>query len=152
MQFEELPEIVIQEFSKTQAGIGSSILDRFQEINMIRRQNALRMMSQIQDLGTVRLPEIQLNTSPVFLRLPIICNSKRFANQVFKYLNHCGIGVSKSYTRTIPDIFSNYLEMTRTNFPGASHLANCLLTLPTHHYVRKNDFSKIIEALDRLDY
>jgi dTDP-4-amino-4,6-dideoxygalactose transaminase len=151
MEFEELPEIAIQEFSKTQAGIGSSILDRYKEINLTRRQNALRMISQIQELSTVRLPEIQLNTNPVFLRLPIICNSKYFANQVYEVLNQCGIGVSKSYTRTIPDIMSNYLEITRTKYPGASHLANCLLTLPTHQYVRKYDFEKIKEALASSD-
>ena len=151
MKFEVLPDITIQGFSKTQAGIGSSILNRYKEINKIRRQNALRMMSQILEIGSVRLPEIHLNANPVFLRLPIICNNQHQADNVFNLLNQCGIGVSKSYTHTIPDVFSKYLEIPRNNYPGASFLAKCLLTLPTHQYVRENDFTNIKEALASFD-
>ena len=151
MEFEALPDIAIREFSKTQAGIGSSILNRYEEINRVRSLNALRMMSEIHELETVRLPEIHQNTYPVFLRLPIICNNQHQSDKIFDLLNQCGIGVSKSYTRTIPDVYSNYLEIPMNNFPGASHLAKCLLTLPTHQYVRENDFSIIMEVLTILD-
>ena len=89
MEFEALPDIAIREFSKTQAGIGSSILNRYEEINRVRSLNALRMMSEIHELETVRLPEIHQNTYPVFLRLPIICNNQHQSDKIFDLLNQC---------------------------------------------------------------
>ena len=83
---------------------------------------------------------------PVFLRLPIVVNSKSDGTRLFKILKRGGIGVSKSYFRTLPELYSDHIAVNQADYPGAAHLAHSLYTLPTHSYMNEKEFSRIMNA------
>jgi perosamine synthetase len=150
MELDDLHPIRWNRFSPTQAGIGRSILRRIDRLNDIRRRNAQRLMALLSDFQFVHLPEIPADSKPVFLRLPIILDEKPRADLLHHLLSKIGIGVSKSYFRTLPELFSSQYAPGPKNFPGAEHLADCLLTLPTHPFLSDDDFHRIHQVFTSL--
>jgi dTDP-4-amino-4,6-dideoxygalactose transaminase len=143
MDIEELDPIHLGSMSATKAGIGVSILTRMRSIQAVCIQNAGRLIEQLKNFDFVSVPVIHPNAEPVFLRLPIIMEDEKSANRLFTKLSKEGIGVSRSYWRTIPELFANVIPSVEEDFTGATKLAKCLLTLPTHPYLTEKDFEKI---------
>jgi hypothetical protein len=151
MDAETLPPIDLGRLSATQAGIGMSILARLDQILAVRRDNARRLMAQLAEFDFVNLPEIAPGAEPVFLRLPFVVEGEERTNRLFDLLSREGIGVSRSYWRTLPDLFSSVVPSDEQDYPGAACLANCLLTLPTHAYLKEEDFARIGSAFHALN-
>lgn len=143
MDINALPPIHLRGLSPVQAGLGASILKRLELIQSASRRNARRLIAQLGEFDFVTLPQIPPDAEPVFLRLPIVVGGEERANRLFDLLWQEGIGVSRSYLRTLPDLFCATLPTNGHDFPGASRLATSLLTLPTHAYLREEDFTRI---------
>lgn len=143
MDIDTLHPIRLGVLSAVQAGIGASILARLDEIENARRENARRLLTLLGEFDFVTLPEIAPDAEPRFLRLPFVVKGEELANRLFDMLSGQGIGVSRSYLRTLPDLFSGVVPSNGQEFPGASSLASCLLTLPTHAYLREEDVARI---------
>jgi len=139
MQINFLPEIAVAEFNTVQAAIGKSLLQRIDQINKIRQERADSLKEILVDFDFLDTPEIAPNTDPVYLRFPVIVDNKTNADELYLRLSKAGIGVSKSYTYTLPDLFSDASFIKSAQFNGARKLADCLLTLPTHPYVKSDD-------------
>ncbi|MCP4362239.1 MAG: hypothetical protein GY796_29890 [Chloroflexi bacterium] len=153
MDVNALPPIQMTGFSATQAGIGASILERAKQTNAIRRRHARQLMSQLATFDFITFPQISPEAEPVFLRLPLVARNKEIADQLFQTLWEAGLGVSRSYTKTLPDLFASQLNLSidkRSNFPGAKRLADCLLTLPTHSYMSDEDTLRIVKAFQTI--
>jgi dTDP-4-amino-4,6-dideoxygalactose transaminase len=135
-------------FSATQAGIGFSILERIESIQDVRYHNSQLLIEILSGYDYLKLPKIPAGSKPVFLRMPIVVDTSKRANQLYESLSRAGIGVSRSYYRTLPDIFADHLSNAENEYKGATHLANCLLTLPTHQYMKEEDFHRMKEILD----
>jgi dTDP-4-amino-4,6-dideoxygalactose transaminase len=146
MNASDLPPISIRNLSKSQAGIGLSILERIHQIQMVSKHNAHSLMDILTGFDFVSVPELKPEADPVFLRLPIILAEEKLEKILFDRLQKSGCGVSRSYWRTIPEVFPDQFASSLNNTPGATHLARCLLTLPTHAYLRKSDFDRIAKA------
>lgn len=146
MDLAALPPIDLQKLPPVQAGIGNSILERSEEINKIRRRNARRLMELLAGLDYFHFPDIPTQADPIFLRLPFIVNSKSDGARLFEILKRAGIGISKSYFRTLPELYRDHIPVNQSDYPGAAHLAQCLYTLPTHAHMREKDFSRIMDA------
>ncbi len=154
MDAKDLPPVKIHGMSAAQAGIGLSVLARIDEIQTVRRRNAQRLMAQLAAFDFVNVPAIAADAEPVFLRLPIVVEGEERANRLFDLLSKEGIGVSRSYWRSLPDLFSGVLPSDEQDFPGATRLARCLLTLPTHAFLREEDFERVtwaFQAVERHD-
>jgi dTDP-4-amino-4,6-dideoxygalactose transaminase len=151
MDVNTLQPVRLHGISAVQAGLGASILDRLKSIQAISRHNARRLMAQLTEFGFVTLPQFPRDAEPVFLRLPFVVEGEERTNRLFDQLWREGIGVSRSYWRTLPDLFSGTLPADERDFPGASRLASCLLTLPTHTYLRDDDFARIASAFHSVD-
>lgn len=143
MDIEELHPVTIGGLSSAQAGIGISILRRLEQHQAVCIQNAGRLMDLLSNYDFVSVPQIAPEAEPIFLRLPFIVSDEQHSIQVYNQLQKEGIGVSRSYWRTIPDLFSSKFTSNEKDFPGAEHLAKCLLTLPTHPYLNEGDFERI---------
>jgi len=141
-----LPPISLRGMSATTAGIGASLLGRIDREQAIRRRHAARLIDGLRDLGSVAIPEIAPGAEPAFLRLPVVMNDGANANRLFAELGRRGIGVSRSYRRSLADLFSGRLGTNPVDFPGASRLAECLLTLPTHSYLQERDIDTIFNV------
>jgi perosamine synthetase len=151
MDVNTLPPIHLHEISPVHAGIGVSILERLESLQATSRRNARRLMAYLAESGFVTLPQIPTDAEPVFLRLPFVVEGEERVNRVFDQLWKEGIGVSRSYWRTLPDLFSDMLSINKQAYPAASQLASCLLTLPTHAYLKEQDFERIASAFRAVD-
>ena len=90
-------------------------------------------------------PEIPSNADPIFLRLPFVVNNIGDGERIFKILKQAGIGVSRSYFRTLPELYRDQIPANPDDYPGAVHLAHNLYTLPTHSYLKEEEFSRIMD-------
>jgi len=147
----DLPPIRLRGLSPVQAGLGASILNRLEGVQSIGRRNARRLMARLAEFDFVTLPHIPQEAEPVFLRLPIVVRGEERSGRLFELLRQAGIGVSRSYGHSLPDLCSGVFRTSGQGFPGASRLARCLLTLPTHPYVREEDFARIAGAFRAVD-
>lgn len=146
LDMSDLPPIHLRGLSPVQAGLGASILDRLETIQSTSRRNARRLMAQLAEFDFVTWPQIPPDAEPVFLRLPIVVEGEERSNRLFDLLWQEGIGISRSYGHALPDLCSGVFPTSGKDFPGASRLATCLLTLPTHAYLREEDFARIASA------
>jgi len=129
-----------------QAAIGHSILTRLDRQQAIWRRNARHLAAILAECDFVQQPEVAAGTEPVFLRFPFVVDGPERASGLYDRLWKKGIGISRSYFRTLPDLYSKRLALDPSGFPGATRLAECLLTLPTHSYLREKDFARIAQA------
>lgn len=146
MDVNALPPVQLHGLAPVYAALGAAILRRLAEIQDTGRQNARWMISRLAELDFAGLPYIPPEAEPVFLRLPIILDSEERADRLYDLLWQEGIGISRSYRRSLPDLFSDLLHTDERDFPGASRLARCLLTLPTHAYLKEEDMARITDA------
>ncbi|MDH5570129.1 MAG: aminotransferase class V-fold PLP-dependent enzyme [Gammaproteobacteria bacterium] len=86
-----------------------------------------------------------------YLRYPVVLNSSIERDKVFKISEKIGLGLSKMYPTTINKIEEIKDLFSGQDFPMANQLEECLITLPTHHWLTKSDkdaISKLIEGID----
>jgi dTDP-4-amino-4,6-dideoxygalactose transaminase len=150
MDLDDLAPIHLQGLSAVQAALGHSILERLEAQQSASRQNAQRLMAHLVKYDGYTFPQIPPGATPVFLRLPVIAESQHLADRLFDLLEQQGIGVSRSYWRSLPDLFSKVLSTDEVIYPGAAKLARCLLTLPTHTYLQDDDFKRIAHVFGRV--
>lgn len=150
MDVEKLPAINLQGMSGVQAGIASSIFQRLPKINTLRRAIAHRLVNMLGEFSFIQIPEIPSGANPVFLRLPFIVDQRTTGERLFDSLRKQGLGISKSYFRTLPELFSGQINTQARDYPNATRLAECLYTLPTHAYVNEDDFENIQRVFENL--
>jgi dTDP-4-amino-4,6-dideoxygalactose transaminase len=131
--------------SASQTGIGHSMMVKLEQINKIRRRNAERLIKALSDLPAVRFPGQIKNSEPIYLRLPVLLDNLEARELLFEQLNSNGIGVSRMYEQPLARTFVKEIDQQVEELPVSDYIAQHLLTLPTHHMLADDDFSKTIE-------
>jgi dTDP-4-amino-4,6-dideoxygalactose transaminase len=92
-----------------------------------------------------------MKTTPGLLRFPILCDDITTRDRLVTILNKHGIGASKMYQTTLPNISSTPLSEAehQKNYPNAQQFANRLLTLPCHSDVNATSLKKISEIFTK---
>jgi dTDP-4-amino-4,6-dideoxygalactose transaminase len=151
MDVRALPPVAPRSLSAVHAGLGAAIVERLGPVQAEARRNAGRLMADLAEFDFLTVPYIPPDAVPAFLRLPVVIDREERASRLFDVLWQEGIGVSRSYWRSLPDLFSGMLGTDERHFPGAARLATCLLTLPTHSYLRDEDLTKIVDVFGFVD-
>ncbi|MBN1667393.1 MAG: DegT/DnrJ/EryC1/StrS aminotransferase family protein [Anaerolineales bacterium] len=151
MQVEELPPSHLDHLTGVLAALGNSILQRLHSLQTIARQNAHALQDRLASARGVAFFEQSPVAWPVYLRLPLLGETQARTEELFFGLRRAGIGVSRSYTRTLPELFPELAAPAANQFPGAQRLANCLLTLPTHAFVTQADYDRILRVFQHLN-
>jgi dTDP-4-amino-4,6-dideoxygalactose transaminase len=128
--------------SPLQARIGLALLPELDHINRVRRENGRQLVSRLQDLDFVHLPEPETAAEPIYLRLPILVDTAGRREQLHRALRKANIGAGRMYRHALPAIFP---QLDLAPWDGAAQVAERLLTLPTHHYVTHKDIDRIVE-------
>jgi dTDP-4-amino-4,6-dideoxygalactose transaminase len=138
------PNFKIYRFPNLKGEIGGKTFLYLDKYNEIRIQNARSFNDNLSENNLLRIPSPNPDGHSVYLRYPIIFKNKKAREQVYKLLNQNGLGVSTSYPTPLNQInlFRKYLD-NEGEFPGAQFVADRILTLPTHPYVRMGDIQKI---------
>lgn len=139
--FSGLPDIGFAKLPAVNAGLGDSLLKRADTVHGLWRDNAAKLCAELQDFNFLKIPRTLSSSQPVYLRFPVVIETHLRRERIFKKLEYAGIGVSRSYQFTLPDIIRAPGE-----FPGAEKLARNLITLPTNHFLRDDDIAKICDV------
>jgi dTDP-4-amino-4,6-dideoxygalactose transaminase len=132
----------LSSLTAAQANLGAEMLPRLAGFNEQRRQNAQQLIAQLQHFDFVHLLPVPAESEPIYLRLPLLINDKTRRERLFNRLWTAGIGVGRLYGRPLSEFFP---ALAHSEFPGATHIAAHLLTLPTHHYLTETDIARIAE-------
>jgi len=125
-------------------------IDRLEHSNDVRRLMAKSFLDGLPP-GTrvVRMPS-ELKTT--YLRLPLMMANKKIKERLCALSEERGLGISPLYPKTIQEIGELKHHFKEEKFPGATKVAEHLVTLPLHYLLRQNDRRMICKTLEELNY
>lgn len=128
---------------------GAILWNNLKSLNTTRTKNSRKLAEGLLRSERFRIPGYDAASCPAYLRLPVLTQNKAERDQAITALRQQRIVASTMYPSTIRQIagIEKYLASTTKDFPGAQEVAEKLLTLPTHAYLRENDIQKIIFCL-----
>lgn len=143
------PNFKMGKFSRFPSALGVSQIEKLDRLNRQRRGTADLIMDRIKDNGDISYPLPIKNCDPVYLRLPLILKNESLRSRVYNLLSNSGLGASTMYPKSIAEIpeIGKYLAGNVVNCPRANSLAERILTLPTHKYVREKDIDSMTKIL-----
>lgn len=116
---------------------------RLSELNEVRRKSAIWFCN---DLNLKKWN----NRIPLYLRLPIIMQSRQLRDKILSLSQQKGLGVSTMYPTPINEIEEIKEFFIGTIFPMAKMVSERLMTIPTHPFVKQRDYEKITFLFNKL--
>jgi dTDP-4-amino-4,6-dideoxygalactose transaminase len=79
----------------------------------------------------------------------VICPDNSWRDDAIEKLRKVGIGATAMYPSGIHQIsgIQPYLGGIRDDYPGTRIVVDCLLTIPTHPYLKESHIDRIISTL-----
>jgi perosamine synthetase len=140
----------ISKMDRIRAGLLSSWRTRLSRSTTARSQTTSHLIRSLRENEPHRIfPQSQYGS--VHLRLPLLMRSGEQKKRLCALSKQRGLGISPFYpatVRQIPELQST-LSGAR-GVAGASILADCLVTLPTHDYVTDSDVRRIVAAVKEI--
>lgn len=128
-----------------QAAVGLALLPHLETINQQRRAHAEQLLAALTDLPNLtRLQAGGPSPDPIYLRLPLLAATAEQAEALYLRLWQAGLGAGRMYRHTMPEFFP---QLATPALPGATRVAQTLLTLPTHYHLRPGDVARITTLL-----
>lgn len=147
------PQFKITRFPDSIAAAEQQTFINLNRYNEIRNQNALMIQNSIyaNNLFSIPKPGAGISGRSVYLRFPIIFIKSDIRSKAFKLLNSKRLGASCSYPEPLNQIseFRRHI-IGENDFSGARFVADRILTLPTHPYIKDNDLKQIILTINEL--
>jgi dTDP-4-amino-4,6-dideoxygalactose transaminase len=127
------------------SGARASVLlrwaERLENSNAARRTIARELVRRLPPGNQViRFPG---GAQAVPLRFPLLMASRRAKNELCVRGRVAGLGISPLYPTAISAIPELRGRLARTDFPAATLVADCLVTLPVHPLVREEDLDAL---------
>ena len=150
-----------QPLSAPAAALGARLLPRLAGWNAQRRANAQRLLADLPTAAGLTPIAPMAGTQPIYVRLPLMARDHAQREDLVARLRGAGIGAGRLYGKTLAEILrrtSSGLPAAAllqgagaTDFPGATEIAGCLLTLPTNPYVQEKDLEVMLSVLRTAD-
>ncbi len=132
----------VKRLSGVQAGLMRGWQERLEISGRTRTENAVFFQEK---LGLRAGPAESLP----FLRLPFLTKDKEAKEKLCSLSQVKGLGISRMYPAPVNEIREIQNRFQGKTFPAAKAVSECLLTLPTHHLLRKEDKASICGHVDR---
>ena len=145
------PSFPIERFAKFKAGIGQKIFHCLDEYNAIRIRHASSLLDSLLSNRSISIPRPNPDSKAVYLRFPILFPRRELREKAYRLLTQKGLGANPSYPCPLGQIegFRKYLANEKGSYPGASFLADGLLTLPTHSFVQNSDIHLMVGIINQ---
>lgn len=133
-------KVALHRLSGMQAGLLHGWRERLHQSNQIRSENATDLTLRL----SLNPPRGQ---SHPYLRLPLLAPTPREKKRIFEMSRKQGLGMSVAYPATINEVPELKGHFDGGRYPGATKLAQQLLTIPTHHWVEERDRKALTNCL-----
>jgi dTDP-4-amino-4,6-dideoxygalactose transaminase len=143
------PNFKIRRFSYFQAGLAKSWRKKILHLKQKRSLITRRYKEHLFPTG-ITLPLACKNTVPDIIRFPVIVLDKMLRENILTLAEQRGLGIMPSYPSAINKIptLGNEINI-REEFPVAESLAQRLITLPIHCFVRPQDINRLKNLLTK---
>jgi len=143
------PDLKLSRLPHISAGVGRRTLAILDNENDIRIENALFYRNSLLSNDRLVVPTAASGVRSVYLRFPILFESKEDRERVLLLLTKGRLGASRSYPAPLDQIpgFRKSL-IGDCEIPNARWVADRILTLPTHRYVREEDRQRIANLIN----
>ncbi len=138
-------DIKVKEFSRFQASLGVSLLNKREVLFEKRYRNGMFLTSGLKGIEGIKAALIQSDSQPAFNRFPLIFRDLIKKEKVEMAFKAAGIETSRMYLKPLHHMFD--LGYKKEEFPNACYFAEHLLTLPVHPLVRQEDLQKMINII-----
>jgi dTDP-4-amino-4,6-dideoxygalactose transaminase len=138
----------IHRLDGTRAGLLANWKARLEQSNQARLKASGDFIDRL--VPGSRVIRSSSGKETVYLRLPVLVESRKAKEELCAVSREKGLGISPMYPTAIQEIRELQGRLESTDFPGAKSVAERLVTLPVHPWVRQKDrdaISKPIEAL-----
>jgi len=139
------PSFSIRRLSSFQAGVARGWKTKLDLLKEIRSKN----VKQIAGYGIIPLID-PLGVIPDLIRFPFLVADAKIKQKVLQESNRMGLGISDGYPDSIDGIKELGYGSEGNIFPVAKNIAERLVSLPVHPYVRVKDILKIVKLLKQL--
>jgi perosamine synthetase len=128
--------------------LGAEVLPRLPELTRARTTNATALTGALRAIPGLQFVTPRADAVPAFLRLPVLLPDLDTRDRALAALTLAGIGASRSYPAALADV----PELQRwfgaaPRATGGRHVAQRILTLPTHPFVSADDISRTAAVL-----
>jgi dTDP-4-amino-4,6-dideoxygalactose transaminase len=131
-------QIALRRLSPMQAGLLRNWRRRLVESNRVRAATASYFRRRL-------ALKLSRDGALPFVRLPIVAADAEEKSRVYGFAQQRGLGVSVGYPTAINEIPEIRSAFEGQQFPSAHHVAERLLTLPTHQWLSAHDKEAIAE-------
>jgi len=131
------------------AGLLSGWQTRLDESNRNRWLQSQGFLGRLSSFG--HIVKSQVCQKPVYLRLPVLLQSKQAKERVCALSKQHGLGITPLYPTAIKDIPELRGLLRDKELPGAAKVADRLVTVPVHHLVEHRDREKLYATVEGLD-
>ena len=133
-----------------QACAGSIMLGEVAEYNAIRIGNARKIVGGLTNRQQYNIPGYDETNCPAYIRLPLICKNKSIRDRIIARLRKKNIVATSMYPSTIARIpgIDKHIAGSQMDFSQAENVVECLVSIPTHPYLKKADIANIIDVLN----
>jgi dTDP-4-amino-4,6-dideoxygalactose transaminase len=136
--------------SRPLTALAVAMMTRLDAFTRARTGNASALLAGLDGLPGVRAVTPGAQAVPVYLRLPVLVDTPEARDRMLSRLNHAGIGASASYPSSIADIPELQGRFAGNARPaGGRYVAERIVTLPTHGFVRPADVERTLQLVAR---
>ena len=145
------PHFSIKRMSALQAGMSRNWSKKLhflhtQRANLVKKWKNL--FKRLPGTGNQwKIPSQKYTNEANFIRLPVVFQNENNRKNILNTKTHLKLGVMPSYPDTINNIPQLQQEFQNQDFPNAKQIADRILTLPVHKYVREKDMKDILNLL-----
>lgn len=141
----DLDDFELQRYSPAQAAIAQRLVNRFEAITAVRRNNARQLERRLMGLTGITIPQVSRKSSPVYLRFPVVVDDVKVKGKLVKKLAQRGINISQMYDKKSFESVCS-LASRIDHYPVTEYLCDRMVNLPTHSYLTARDISTMIDV------
>jgi perosamine synthetase len=139
----------LEGYSRTLAALAQQAFARLDAFTAARRSNAARLLSGLAGMPGLSVVPPIAGADPVYLRLPVLADTRERRDGWLRRLNAAAIGATGSYPACLADVPEVRARAIGADRPlaGGREIASRIMTLPTHPLVSSGDVARIVALL-----
>jgi dTDP-4-amino-4,6-dideoxygalactose transaminase len=128
--------------------LARTMLDRLPAFAEARRVNADALAAALGELPGLSRPRPHPGAEPAYVRFPVLVRDRATQARMIAALRAAGIGATGSYPQALVDVpgLQDHLIGDPAASAGGRHVAERIVTLPTHPFVSIADRRRIVET------
>lgn len=140
----------VEKYDPLLGALAAALFKRFDQITEARVRNGQEYKRVLASVPGIKPVDAVENTSPVYLRFPVLAQDRHTREVLLSELERRGMGATASFPRSIADLdeIRPILSPSAGSAVNGRSVAERIMTLPTHPFVTVKDIERIARMLE----